>query len=367
MSSIASLGQYSRIMTGKLDANASSQDGVYPFFTCAKAPLKIDTYSYDCECVLVAGNGDLNVKYYNGKFDAYQRTYIVESKDKKTLEVKYLYYFLDDYLETLRELSIGGVIKYIKLENLTKAQIPLPSLSIQQKIAEVLDRANDIIEKRKAQIEKLDLLIKSQFIEMFGDPVTNPKGWKKNCFSVTCNIITGNTPPRAISEFYGDYIEWIKTDNISEIDSSLTRANEMLSEKGFKKGRHVDKGCILMTCIAGSLSSIGNVAITDRKVSFNQQINALVPKDYNVFFLYVMLRILKKEVHKSVNMMLKGILSKGSLSQIEAVVPPIALQSQFASFFNQVESQKTLLKKSLELLEKNYKSLMQKCFNGEVF
>ena len=83
------LGSLTSIKTGKLDANASSENGIYPFFTCAVEPLKIDSYSYDCECVLVAGNGDLNVKYYNGKFDAYQRTYIIESKDKSKLTVPY--------------------------------------------------------------------------------------------------------------------------------------------------------------------------------------------------------------------------------------------------------------------------------------
>ena len=114
------LGNYVKIKTGKLDANASSTDGKYPFFTCSKEPLKISTYSYDCECVLVAGNGDLNVKYYSGKFDAYQRTYIIESMDKTFLDVQYLYFFMDKYLETLGSQSIGGVIKYIKLEILQK-------------------------------------------------------------------------------------------------------------------------------------------------------------------------------------------------------------------------------------------------------
>ena len=68
------LGSLTRIRTGKLDANAADDNGKYPFFTCSKEPLSINTCSYDCECVLVAGNGDLNVKYYDGKFDAYQRT-----------------------------------------------------------------------------------------------------------------------------------------------------------------------------------------------------------------------------------------------------------------------------------------------------
>jgi type I restriction enzyme, S subunit len=96
------LGNYVQIKTGKLDANASVPDGQYPFFTCASEPLKIDAYSYDCECVLVSGNGDLNVKYYSGKFDAYQRTYIIESLNPRFLDNKFLYFFLSLYIEQLR-------------------------------------------------------------------------------------------------------------------------------------------------------------------------------------------------------------------------------------------------------------------------
>jgi restriction modification system, type I len=107
------LGELTKIRTGKLDANAASENGKYPFFTCSKEPLRISTYSYDCECVLVAGNGDLNVKYYNGKFDAYQRTYIIESNSNGRLHLPYLYYFMTRYIQELRKLSIGGVIKYI--------------------------------------------------------------------------------------------------------------------------------------------------------------------------------------------------------------------------------------------------------------
>ena len=70
------LGEFTSIRTGKLDANAADVNGAYPFFTCSKEPLSINSYSYDCECLLVAGNGELNVKYYNGKFDAYQRTFL---------------------------------------------------------------------------------------------------------------------------------------------------------------------------------------------------------------------------------------------------------------------------------------------------
>jgi len=125
------IGQLTNIRTGKLDANASSPDGEFPFFTCSKEPLRIDSYSYDCECVLVAGNGELNAKYYNGKFDAYQRTYIIESKDKQQLSVPFLFRYLEQYVDTLQKQAIGGVIKYIKLGMLTEAQIILPNIDEQ--------------------------------------------------------------------------------------------------------------------------------------------------------------------------------------------------------------------------------------------
>ncbi len=161
---MAKLGQFVNIRTGKLDANASSSNGKYPFFTCAIEPLKIDTYSYDCECVLVAGNGDLNVKYYEGKFDAYQRTYIIESKDKDVLCVPYMFYFLDKYVETLRNLSIGGVIKYIKLGNLTDADIPILDISTQKQCVTNLDKVSHLIYLCNAILEKLDLLVKSRSV-----------------------------------------------------------------------------------------------------------------------------------------------------------------------------------------------------------
>ena len=89
------LGELTKIKTGKLDANASSEDGIYPFFTCSREPLRISSYSYDCECVLVAGNGELNVKYYNGKFDAYQRTYIIEALPNSGIMTYFMYHFFN--------------------------------------------------------------------------------------------------------------------------------------------------------------------------------------------------------------------------------------------------------------------------------
>src|SRR5690554_630804 len=183
----ALIGSHTEIRTGKLDVNAEKLDGKYPFFTCSKEHKYIDKYAFEGESILVAGNGDLNVKYYNGKFNAYQRTYVI--KPKTSINGKYLYYFLESYIEKLRHSSIGGVIKYIKLGNLTEAKIPLPNLNQQKKIATILDQADALVKKNKALISKYEELTQSLFLEMFGDPVTNPKGWEVDNLGNYCKKI----------------------------------------------------------------------------------------------------------------------------------------------------------------------------------
>ena len=151
------LGKLTRIRTGKLDANAAVEGGQYPFFSCAADTLSIDRFTYDCECVLVAGNGEFNVKYYQGKFEAYQRTYIIESADSG-LTVPFLYWFMLMYVDTLKRQSVGSVIKYIKLGNLTDAQIPLPPISVQERFvsfAEQSDKSKLIIEDTKNLVRRI--------------------------------------------------------------------------------------------------------------------------------------------------------------------------------------------------------------------
>ncbi len=367
---IVPLGRYTKIMTGKLDANASSIDGNYPFFTCSKEPLRISNYSYNCECVLVAGNGDLNVKYYSGKFDAYQRTYIIESKDSQVLNTKYLFHFLDKYVDKLREQSIGGVIKYIKLGYLTEALLPLPSLSVQKQIADVLDRASDIIEKRKVQIEKLDLLVKSQFIEMFGNPVTNPKGWEIGIIRDLVSEVKYGTSKPAVDN--GKYV-YLRMNNITyngsmdytslkyididdnEIEKYVVRKGDILFNRTNSK-ELVGKTAVFKEntpmIIAGYI-----IRIRVNERANPEYISGYLNSNYGKRILLDMCKAIVGQAN----------INAQELQKIRISITPIQLQNQFANFVSQVEAQKSLLHQSLAKLEQNYKSLMQKCFRGEIF
>ena len=226
------LGKLVNVKTGKLDANASSINGAYPFFTCSKEPLKISTYSYDCECVLVAGNGDLNVKYYNGKFDAYQRTYIIEDNGCKKIYIPYLYYFMDKYVEKLRTQSIGGVIKYIKLSNITEVEIVLPNVDIQKKIVDKLDKVNAVINKKNMQLEKLDLLVRSLFIEMFGD-IHNNKNYDYTNIEEITSVLSGGTPDRKENKYWeGGTINWVKTTELN--NNIIIETEEKITNLGLE-------------------------------------------------------------------------------------------------------------------------------------
>lgn len=277
-------------------------------------------------------------------------------------DLKYIYYYLKGKNAELNAKGTGSTFKAISKNALGETMIKKISKSKQVKIIETLDKVFSIICDRKYQLEQLDRLMRSRFVEMFGDPKSNPKGYAKKQLKETCRVITGNTPSRAVAEYYGDDIEWIKTDNIVEGIIYPTVATESLSEKGVSVGRTVGKDSILMACIAGSLSSIGRVCITDRKVAFNQQINAIEPNKYAPLFLYVMLQLSKEYLIEEINMALKGILSKSKLEEKMFIVPPVDLQQQFSVFVEEIEKSKLAVQKALDETQLLFDSLMQEYF-----
>ena len=240
--------------------------------------------------------------------------------------------------------------------------IPLPDRDTQSKILKTMKQTTSVLYSRQQQLAKLDELIKARFVEMFGDPVTNPFNWPAVELGQRCEIITGNTPSRAEPENYGTFIEWIKSDNINTPSTFLTPAQEYLSEVGFRKCRFVESGSLLMTCIAGSLNCIGNVAVTNRRVAFNQQINAITPTCDNVLYLYWLMILSKPAIHKTINMALKGILSKSQLSSIKFPFPSIECQNQFADFVAEVDKSKVEVQKALDQTQLLFDSLMQQYF-----
>jgi len=157
---VVELGEVCKITTGRKDVNEGNPNGVYPFFTCAREHTFIDSYSFDTEALLIAGNGDVGVvKYYKGKFDAYQRTYVLS--DFKEINAKYLYQILNNSLkENLHLQKLGNTMPYVKLGMLQTFKIPLPPIEIQELIVMELDDYQKITDGAKQIIDSYKPTIK---------------------------------------------------------------------------------------------------------------------------------------------------------------------------------------------------------------
>ena len=174
------LKEVSDFTTGKLNSNAAVAGGEYPFFTCSPETLQIDTYAFDQEALLLAGNnaeGNFSLKYYYGRFNAYQRTYVISSKDNNVLGLKFLYYSLRLCLKLFKDLSQGTATKFLTASILNNFEIVLPPVDIQKSVTRILASIDDKIELN-AQInhnleEQAKAIFKSWFVdfEPFADDV----------------------------------------------------------------------------------------------------------------------------------------------------------------------------------------------------
>ena len=150
------LGDICSITTGKLDANAMVEDGKYPFFTCAEDVFSIDEYAFDTEALLISGNGaNLGyIHYYNGKFNAYQRTYVL---DKFAIDINYVRLYLESFLKyRIEQEKNSGNTPYIVLGTLSKMKIKVPNTITQQKISQSIASLKEKLSIEKQSLKKYE-------------------------------------------------------------------------------------------------------------------------------------------------------------------------------------------------------------------
>jgi len=273
--------------------------------------------------------------------------------------------------ELLQNKTTG--IRNLQIKQYMALDIPLPPLEVQRQIADVLDRASALIEKRKAQIEKLDLLIKSQFIEMFGDPVTNPMGWESKRLGDIFDI--GSSKRVYQNEQTTSGVPFYRiSDLVKHIESSPRSSELFISDEqydNFKAKRLVPKSGDILVTSRGTLGQCYIINDSDRFYFQDGMISWLKKGKTKVASIYItylfMMSGFRKQIDEAPAGSTVNYLSIDRLEKLITMYPDYALQNNFAAFVERVEAQKFLLQKSLTKLELNYKSLMQKCFSEDVF
>jgi type I restriction enzyme S subunit len=227
----------------------------------------------------------------------------------------------------------------VSIGNLKGIQVTVPELEEQRRIAAILDKADALSTKRREALAQLDRLARSIFVEMFGDPATNPKGWSVRTLKDLGKVSTGGTPPSALDDMFGGEIPFITPGDL-ESDKAVKRT---VTLAGAQATGTVRAGAALVCCIG----TVGKMGMALVRSSFNQQINAVewYPMHIHDQYGFAVLRLFKPTIVSWASSTTIPILKKSTFEKITIPVPPIAMQEEFA---------KRIL--ALRHLEKNMRS-----------
>ncbi|MDP0495027.1 MAG: restriction endonuclease subunit S [Verrucomicrobiota bacterium JB024] len=287
-------------------------------------------------------------------------------KDQKVLDLNYLYWALKtiDLMGTSDRAAMGNTLNKAKLKEI---RVPLPALEEQKRIAKILDAADALRAKRRESLAQLDVLLQSAFLDLFGDPVSNPKNWQARPLGEMMRIRRGGSP-RPIDKYLGGSVNWIKIGDATRSgdDIYISSCAEKITEEGLSKTTFLEEGSFVF---ANSGVSLGFArilkvkgAIHDGWLAFDQFSDDLLNK---LFFLKALNQI-TLHFRRMAPSGTQPNLNTGIMKSFIMIVPPIELQNQFAKFVEGVERQKALLRNHLEELDLLMGSLQRETFSMEL-
>ena len=278
------------------------------------------------------------------------------------IDINFLYWALQhiDLMANTDRAAMGQTLNKAKLKEI---KIPLPSLSEQKRIAEILDKADELRQKRQQSIEKLDELLQATFIDMFGDPITNPKGWEIcEVGKVTDCIVPARDKPKS---FTGD-IPWITTDDLNHLGFTETSKKNIgltNEEITLAKARLIPKNSVVISCVG----NLGLASIASDNFVMNQQLHSFQCGDKILpEFLIFCLPFQKGYMLSRATSTTVPYMNKSVCNSIPVTVPPLDLQKKWKLIFENSNKQKQVLKKQLAQQENLFQSLQQRAFNGEL-
>ena len=278
------------------------------------------------------------------------------------IDIQYLYYAVKKY----NFAGSGTSIPQLTVPMIKDYNFPLPPMEEQRRIASLLDKVSDLIAKRRAQLDKLDLLVKARFVEMFGDPVVNPMGWEKRTLKEVCTKLTDGTHFSPESFGTGDF-KYITAKNIKENGfdfSAITYVSEKVHRPIFERC-NPEFGDILYIK-DGVTTGVAMINTLKEEFSLLSSV-ALLKQNRSIIDGYFLCGVLNnKEMYTDIRSNMGGAaitrLTIAKLNKIQIILPPVELQKYFASYAQQIEKIKTTVNCSLDKLEILKKALMQQHF-----
>ena len=370
------------LSTGKVDANHSTEDGLYPFFTCASEPMKSPDYSFDDESVIVPGNG-ANVGcvlYYNGKFQAYQRTYVLSNIK---IVPKYLYYhFLRYWKERTENNQFGSATNYVKLINFANYIVDMPSLTEQKQIAEKLDKLFDQIETIKEASNKIPELLKNFRQQVLTYAVTGKltnsdfAHWEKSTIGTIGKVKGGKRLPKGEELVnYNTGYPYIRARDLKEGTVLKQNIMYLLPETQEKIKNYIVKTDDVYITIVGAKigdagiipESMNNANLTENAAKITDLSEKIMPQYLS---LWLQAPLCQSEIQQSIKSAAQGKLALTRINSLSVCFPPIESQKEIIDKVEYLLGELKIIESKFyllqDILDKLPQALLCKAFKGEL-
>ena len=281
----------------------------------------------------------------------------------------FLYYYLKCNEKKVASLGTGSTFQAITQTTLKRLEIPLPPLDDQIRIATLLSKVENLISRRREQLRQLDELLKSVFLEMFGDPVRNEKGWDILPFHQVGHFVSGGTPSKKRADYWDGNFPWVSPKDMKV--SKIEDAEDHIAESVFEETtlKRITPNHLLIVVRGMILVHSFPVAINTVDIAINQDIKAIKPiQRLNVVYLQSCINALKRKILKLISTAGHGTRKFDSIAMHKLYIPtpPIDLQNQFADIAEKFEGIKSRYQQSLKEFENLYGILSQKAFKDEL-
>lgn len=343
----------------KIKAGAGLGCGLYKFFTSSMLQSKfINTYNYDKEALIFGTGGGASVHFCNEPFST--STDCIVAYAKNDVNLKLIYYYLSNNICLLQNGFKGAGLEHVSKDYILNIKLNIPEQSLQKRYVENLDFISHSIEVLNITKNDLDNLVKSRFIEMFGDPV-HPISSRRLGDIALLERGRFSPRPRNDPQYYNGNYPFIQTGDIANCDHRLSEYKQTLNDKGIKVSKSFDKGTVVMAIVG---ATIGATAILQKKMYAPDSIIGIIPnKDIccNVF-LEMLLRFWKTELQRIAPESARANINLLILREVPIVLADIHQQRDFASFAEQVDKSKLVVDKLLKKNELLKAALIQKYF-----
>ena len=343
----------------------------YPFYTSSNELTKsINEYLFEDESLIFGTGGLASIHFCNEKFAVSTDCFVIQPKDKKRVFSKFVYYYLSGNMNILENGFKGAGLKHISKDYLENIEIPLPNLATQQRIAAILDQADAIIQNNRAIVQKYDALTQSLFLDMFGDPVKNEKGWEKVKGSLIYQVkgrVGWKGYKKTDLRESGAYV--IGATHIDKFGYINLTNPVYISDEKFLESPEIiiEKNDLIFVQRGNTIGKIGLVRDVLERATINPVVVILRPKVSPYFLLYLLLNksILNKIIEINSGSA-QPMITQNSMNEYQFINPPIELQNQFAERVAVIEAQKQKAQLELAKSEELFNSLLQRAFKGGV-